>query len=170
MANLVADEDCPFFIKKIWCHGQSVIPPIIGIASLCYARLEPNCASGFWMGLIVPLILCIWPFVSWKAIVDTTITTDAATIPSSLLPVPSGMAMRGARRKRCRQVLLWGGVLVLAVYLSILLGILGKCGGNESKGLKLTLLIFSALAAIETVAFLGMMATCLPNGSRQLDE
>jgi len=171
MAHLVADEDRPFFIKKIWCHGQSVMPPIIGIASLCYARIEPNCASGFWMGSIVPLFLCAWPCVSWKAIVDATSTTDATAVPSSLLPLPSETTMRGARRTRSRAVLLWGGALMLAVHLSLFIMILGDCGGgHEHKGLRLALLLFSALAAIETLAFLGVMAACLPNGSPPSDE
>lgn len=169
MASLIDDEDRPFYIKKIWCHGQSILPPIIGIASLSHALHESDCVSRIWMGLVAPLILFAWPYVSWKAIVDATSTTVPAINRSSLVQIQSEMVPKSSR-KHSRRILLWGGVLILVVYISILTSTIGKCGANDNKrnltGTKLLLLIFSALAAIETVAFLAIMATCLPNARR----
>ena len=164
MGSIVAEEDLPFVIKKIWCHGQSVLPPIIGIASLSYAIRENGCASGVWLGAAVPLILCVWPFVSWRAVVEAT------TVVASSTPLHESSTMAGDILKNPSRRLWWGGIVVLAVYLSILVSVTRNCENNGNNqhltGLGLLLSLFSGLAAIETMAFLAVVATCIRNNRR----
>ncbi len=164
MDSIVAEEDRPFVIKKIWCHGQSVLPPIIGIASLSYAIREPNCSYGVWLGFVVPFLLCAWPFVSWRAVVEAT-DRSSSTTPSTLLHEPSTTA--GAFLRNPSRRLWWGGIVVLVVYLSILVSVIKGCQDNGNNqhltGLELLLALFSGLAAIETMAFLAVVATCIRN-------
>lgn len=168
MGSIVAEEDLPFVIKKIWCHGQSVLPPIIGIASLSYAIRENNCASGVWLGCVVPLVLCAWPFLSWKAVVEATNGSVATT--SSTLLHESSTIVGGTLPKNPSRRLWWGGIAVLLVYLSILFSVMKHCENNNGNqhltGLGLLLSLFSGLAAIETMAFLAVVATCIRNNRR----
>ena len=173
MGSLIDDEDLPFVIKKIWCHGQSVLPPIIGIASMSYAIYEPSsCVSVFWLGFVVPLVMFVWPFLSWKAVVEAT-STMVATTPITLLEAPLRTTV-GAAALRNPSIWLWrGGIFMVIVYLSILVTTIKDCREKDDErhltGLGLLLMIFSALAAIETMAFLVVVATCLRSTRRQFD-
>lgn len=55
------DDDTRFLLYKIWCHGQSIAPPILGILS-CFSKQPSTVESIFIM-----VLLSIWPVVSWKA-------------------------------------------------------------------------------------------------------
>lgn len=171
MGSIVAEEDLPFVIKKIWCHGQSVLPPIIGIASLSYAIRDPNCASGLWLGLVVPLLLCAWPFLSWSAVVEATDRSGSAN-SSTLLHEPSTTTAERTVLRNPSRRLCWGGMLVLVVYLSIIFSVIKRCEGNDDDkhltGLGLLLSLFSGLAAIETMAFLAVVVTCIRTSRRSI--
>lgn len=162
MSNIIDEEDRPFILQKIWCHGQSALPPIIAICSSVYAFRDyhgtnnnnddggNNDASPFIafaqfmiMMITAPVLLCIWPFLSWKAV-------QAAPCSRDVL-LSSSTAIDGRRHYRLLRV---GGAFVLGIYLTIVASV------EKSTGLGLLLAIFSALAAIETVAFLAIV-TCM---------
>lgn len=172
LESLINEEDRPFVMTKIWCHGQSAFPPIIGITSMAYAKQQSSSptATLLWIGFFVLLVLCAWPFVSWRAITGANATTTVTIPAGSLLPYPRGIARS---RRQTRYILLWwGGALVIGVYVSILAIIAfgsdrdgdgdGDSGSPSLRGLGLILVVFSALAAIETVAFLAVVS-CLRN-------
>lgn len=175
MGSLVDEQDRPFVLKKIWCHGQSILPPIIGIACVTYALREPPCGeppSFFWMGMLAPLVLWIWPFVSWKAIVKATSTSTTpittrisptgTLLPSETTLVSSSSHVASFPPIRASQRLMWGGMMVLGVYVYILVTAVASCQGLTT-GLGLLLVIFAGLAAFETMAFLVVILTCLRN-------
>jgi hypothetical protein len=55
------DNEMRFLLFKVWCHGQSLAPPLLGV--LCFfssslSTLEAVC---------IMILLTVWPVVSWKA-------------------------------------------------------------------------------------------------------
>ena len=55
------DDDTRFILFKVWCHGQSIAPPILGI--LCFFSNEMSTLES----VITMMFLSIWPVFSWKA-------------------------------------------------------------------------------------------------------
>eukprot|EP00534_Pseudo-nitzschia_fraudulenta_P000061 CAMPEP_0201125496 /NCGR_PEP_ID=MMETSP0850-20130426/21692_1 /ASSEMBLY_ACC=CAM_ASM_000622 /TAXON_ID=183588 /ORGANISM="Pseudo-nitzschia fraudulenta, Strain WWA7" /LENGTH=164 /DNA_ID=CAMNT_0047393545 /DNA_START=236 /DNA_END=730 /DNA_ORIENTATION=- len=151
--SIIADEDRSFVLKKIWCHGQSIFPPIIGIAFVVYACRESNHIA---MSFFVFAVLCAWPFLSWKAIATAATASPQLVVPS--FPRDEEPRTSLFANVSPYRLLRWGGIVVLAVYLLILFVATTNAGG--SSGLRMLLTIFSGLAAIETVAFL-LVVTCL---------
>mmetsp|Transcript_21284 Transcript_21284/g.50330 ORF Transcript_21284/g.50330 Transcript_21284/m.50330 type:complete len:159 (+) Transcript_21284:168-644(+) len=139
-SSIIDDEDRPFFLRKIWCHGQSVLPPIIAICFSAYAFREEEDPPPRGVAIVVSILLCAWPFVSWMAV------TEGSTSSSS-----------SSSRKNHYRLLRGGGALVLAVYICIVATTISR---TSHRGLGLLLIVFSSLAAIETVAFLAVV-TCM---------
>jgi hypothetical protein len=54
------DEDTKFILLKIWCHGQSVAPPILGLLCL-FSR------TNVFESALIMIFLLVWPMVSWRA-------------------------------------------------------------------------------------------------------
>jgi hypothetical protein len=54
------DEDTKFILLKIWCHGQSVAPPILGLMCL-FSR------TSVLESVLIMIFLSAWPIVSWRA-------------------------------------------------------------------------------------------------------
>jgi hypothetical protein len=55
------DEDTKYILFKIWCHGQSVAPPILGLLCL-FSR------TNVLESVVIMICLLVWPMVSWRAI------------------------------------------------------------------------------------------------------
>ncbi|VEU34119.1 unnamed protein product [Pseudo-nitzschia multistriata] len=155
--GIIDEEDRPFFLRKIWCHGQSALPPLVA-ACFAVSVFRDRDSSGylaspfglvrFLLGIVLPVVLlCAWPFASWKAIAEG-----------------SNAAIVAGERRRHYRLLRRGGILVLAAYAWILAVVArseGPSGGGGLRsGLGLLLAVFSALAIVETLAFLAVV-TCL---------
>lgn len=55
------DNEMRFILFKIWCHGQSIAPPILGI--LCFFSDSLSTLAS----IIILVLLTVWPVVSWRA-------------------------------------------------------------------------------------------------------
>lgn len=62
------DDDTRFILYKIWCHGQSVAPPILGI--LCFFSSNLSTLDSF----IIMTFLSIWPLFSFRAMQNKAFT------------------------------------------------------------------------------------------------
>ena len=149
-----------FFVKHIWCHGQSAGPPIIGVVFLYHLlrrqeRDEDNKISTgmMFVNALMVLWLFLWPFLSYHIIRGMILTTPGRTAtPAQPLTgsYPSLTAYQSF------PALLSGGVLTMFIYISMILET-HKTGGGGS-GLGVLLMIFCALAVVETLAFLVVVA------------
>lgn len=89
------------------------------------------------------MLLCAWPFASWKAVSNNN---------------NNSLQLNDDKDRQARyRFLRWGGGLVLAVYVGILVSVARHRKGG---GLEVLLMVFSGLAAIETAAFLAVV-TCM---------
>eukprot|EP00536_Pseudo-nitzschia_multiseries_P011237 jgi/Psemu1/28291/gm1.28291_g len=169
--GIIDDEDRPFFLRKIWCHGQSVLPPIIAVCFSADAFLQPVLLEGEENSpqshpararargvavVVVSVLLCAWPFVSWAAIAEGSKTNSSSPSSSSSLMLPQQQGSRNQhyyyRRLRA------GGVVVVVLYSYIVATTIAR--KRYTRGLGLLLTIFSSLAVIETLAFLAVL-TCM---------
>jgi hypothetical protein len=78
-----------YILQKIWCHGQSIMPMIIAIFYIYHLVYDSNNSSSYdeneneneneattstiptitiIMKFVSPLLLFIWPILSWRAI------------------------------------------------------------------------------------------------------
>mmetsp|Transcript_18823 Transcript_18823/g.34051 ORF Transcript_18823/g.34051 Transcript_18823/m.34051 type:complete len:150 (-) Transcript_18823:341-790(-) len=55
------DNETRFLLYKVWCHGQSLAPPLLGV--LCFFSSSISTLEA----VSVMILLSIWPVVSWKA-------------------------------------------------------------------------------------------------------
>lgn len=55
------DNEMRFILFKVWCHGQSIAPPILAI--LCFFSESLSTLAS----IIILILLTIWPVLSWRA-------------------------------------------------------------------------------------------------------
>jgi hypothetical protein len=55
------DNETRFLLYKVWCHGQSLAPPLLGV--LCFFSSSISTLEA----VSVMILLSIWPVVSWNA-------------------------------------------------------------------------------------------------------
>lgn len=161
-ANNADDEEEQIYIlQKIWCHGQSIMPIIIAICYIYELVHDSNSSSSSsedeeekneeatstipitMMKYIAPLLLSIWPILSWREIHVRKTT--------------------GSYYYQSYNFLRIGGILILMIYSMIVITAISpkKKNNTDNKSsqstigaISLLLTIFSILAFIETIAFL----------------
>lgn len=72
------DEDTKFTLLKIWCHGQSVAPPILGI--MCLVSRANVLES-----ILIMVLLLAWPMFSWRAMQRPSFSSFARICCGGLL-------------------------------------------------------------------------------------
>jgi len=128
---MIADEDKSLILRKVWCHGQSILPFAIGICCVVYTTTHSSSLPPELKIILVlsSINLFYWPFESWKAVAAAPCRSD--------------------HHYRC---LFYGSQITIAVYVVILMFLMADAEHHD--GFRLVIEFFAGLATIETVAFL----------------
>lgn len=140
---MISDEDKPFLLRKLWCHGQSIVPPVLAAGCVAYAfsSKSGDALSGptlLLLAIISPAAMLAWPFLSWRAV-----------------------AAAPCRSLEKYDMLRRGSACMIVLYLTLVFvvgGFSSKTGdGSKPDAFGVILCVGFALASVETLAFVSVV-------------